>query len=440
MGVRSLLTYLKKHPERRCRSQSLFTIASEIKRETGNTPKLHCDFLNIYFWLFKEFHEAKIKCNDYQPYSNIYGGNFIEYQERFMDFVKVLKYIGVDPIFFVDGNRGSDMKGFEAKFKTYKSRHEKMMKNCVHLINPNHPVGQGKSWIPPPLLILHILMSMKSEGVVLKHFAGEADMQMAREAPDVCGILTNDTDLVIMRGCEIFLCAFFDREAKLGIREPGRWNVESVNDIIYESVTQSGIANLFNIEESDLKNLSIICGNDYTSGLNYEYKLHRKLKFDWHIPKIENAANWLRSTPHSPLHETSPIKEICEETSGEYKRAIDHTYLACDDESASTTDSHEGDSELFDMVLSEVKEGRMTRTLLPMAANSIHWCEPVVEDFEAEKSISDLLLPIRHLIYKLLGLKEVKEYGGVKVKEIRVTVLHPNSELLPLEVLAASIS
>ena len=46
---------------------------------------------------------------------------------------------------------------------------------------------------------------------------------------DVCGILTNDTDMVMMRGLEVFPCGFFDREAKLGIRMPIKYMISSVN-------------------------------------------------------------------------------------------------------------------------------------------------------------------------------------------------------------------
>ena len=425
MGVRGLLTYLKKHPEvwRHAQgySQSLSTIAKE-------RPKILCDFLNIFYWLLTEFHEAKVKCGDYQTHSSIYGGNLIEYQERFMDFVQVLKHVGVDPIFFVDGDKGSNLMGFQAKYDTYQKRHEKQI--VVHY-DPKKKVDSHKTWIPPPLLVLHILMSLKSEGIELKHTVGEADAYMAeyaRQAEGVCGILTNDTDMVIMRGCEVFLCAFFDREAKLGIRNPERLQIPY--DVRCEIVTSRKIAQALEIPESDLINLSIICGNDYTGGLNSKYELIKRLKFQRYTPKIQNIARWLRTTPHSQLHETSPLKEICEECP-EYKQAIDHTYHACE-ECPSAAESHEGDSQFYNMVLSEVKEGKMTRNLLPMAANSIYWRDVVVEDVvPTAKCIGDLLLPIRQLIYRLLGLSQVKEYGGQPLKEILVAVHFPNSTLLP---------
>ena len=78
---------------------SLHTVARKIKDETGKTPKLICDFLNIFFWLMSEFHEAKVKCKDYQTYSCLYGGDLNEYADRFIAFVRALRRVGVDPIF-----------------------------------------------------------------------------------------------------------------------------------------------------------------------------------------------------------------------------------------------------------------------------------------------------------------------------------------------------
>ena len=450
MGIRGLLTYLKKHPEGRHRVY-LHTVAREVKDETGKTPKLICDFLNIFFWLMSEFHEAKVKRGDYQTYSCMYGGDLNEYAERFIAFVRVLRRVGVDPVFFVDGDRGSDMAGFVAKLETYKKRHEGRLENCSRLIkyDPKHQGDSShKTWIKPPLMAMHILMALKAEGVILEFCVGEADECMAKYAQaaqgDICGILTNDTDMVTMRGLEVFPCAFFDREAKLGIRTPD-FNDVAV-DIVCESVTPTSIAQVLKLPESDLKNLSIICGNDYTKGFNSTHTLIKRLKFPERRPTVvESVAEWLRATPHIPLHETSPLKEICEETSGKYKEAIDHTYRAygqspsaTDDQVVDSDAKKHHDSPLYDMILEEIREGRMVRDLLPMASNSLHWRSVVIEHVDASvtpplKCINDLLLPIRQLIYKLLGLQTVMEYGRTTEQpysEIPVLVNDSDSSLI----------
>ena len=44
-------------------------------------------------------------CKDYSPYSAIYGGNFKDYMERILEFVKALRFINIEPIF-----SGMDLK------------------------------------------------------------------------------------------------------------------------------------------------------------------------------------------------------------------------------------------------------------------------------------------------------------------------------------------
>jgi 5'-3' exonuclease len=438
---------------------SLYTAARKIKDETGKTPKLICDFLNIFYWLMSEFHEAKVKCKDYQTYSGLYGGDLNEYAERFIAFVRALRQVGVDPIFFLDGERGSDLEGFNAKLETYKKRHDGRIENCNRLINLKHKGDTAHApWIRPPMLGLHILMALKAEGVIMEHCISEADECMAQyyvqAQGDICGILTDDTDMVMMRGLEVFPCTFFDREAKLGIRTP-TFN-STVTDIVYESVAPATLARILNLREDDLKDLSIICGNDYTNGLNKTHGLIKRLNFtERRRPVIENVAEWLRTTPHMALHETSPLKEICEESDGKYKEAIDHTYKAystctqdppaasCDHKGAADSDDASkkkgNDSPHYDMILEETRNGRMIRDLLSMAANSIHWRSVVIEDVDDSvtpplKCIYDLLLPIRHLVYKLLGLQTMTEYGRSTAQpyiEIPIAVKDSDPSFLP---------
>ena len=307
MGVRGLLKYLQRHPPARQRRVSLSNLAYQIKDKTkGKAAKLLCDFFSILFWLLSEFHEAKIKRKDYQPYSYIYGGDVIEYEQRFVAFVNALRHLGIEPIFFVDGARGSNETGFRAKLSTHRGRHLGKMSRVVHCnqVSKYDPIEELETysmWFPQPLVPLHIMMALKSKGFELVHCIGEADSYLAKHAQsgeeDICGILTNDTDLVMMRSCEVFLCQFFDRELNLGIRSVNFNSTPS--DVICEKLTPRRLADVIKIPEHDLRNLSIICGNDYTEGLNEKWELHKKM--DLSYPIVESAASWLRNSVRPQL-------------------------------------------------------------------------------------------------------------------------------------------
>ena len=163
MGVRGLLKYLQRHPLARQRRVSLSNLAYQIKDKTkGKAAKLLCDFFSILFWLLSEFHEAKIKRKDYQPYSYIYGGDVIEYEQRFVAFVNALRHLGIEPIFFVDGARGSNETGFRAKLSTHRGRHLGKMSRVVHCnqvskYDPTEELETYSMWFPQPLVPLHII-------------------------------------------------------------------------------------------------------------------------------------------------------------------------------------------------------------------------------------------------------------------------------------------
>ena len=466
MGVHGLLKYLQRHPHARERRVSLSNLGYQIKEKTqGKTAKLLCDFFSILFWLLSGFHEAKIKRKDYQPYSYIYGGDVVEYEQRFVAFVNALRHLGIEPIFFVDGARGSNKTGFKAKLSTHRGRHLGKMNRVIHCnqisrYDPTEELETYSMWIPQPLVPLHIMMVLKLKGVELVHCIGEADSYLAKYAQsgqeDICGILTNDTDMVMMRTCEVYLCQFFDRELKLGLRSVD-FNC-TPSDVICEKLTPRRLAEVLEIPEHDLRNLSIICGNDYTEGLNERWKLHEKMGLTY--PIVKSAAKWLRDTPHEELEMTPPFDDIDEESGGQYLKAIQYTYdayeaMAVIDPIGHSSSHHQIESDNWDswdewyydsspfykMILSGVREGRMTRELLSIVRNSIHWRTGVVEIFKLilERSpsdsqcIDDLLLPIRQMVYKLLNLHKVTEYGrtrGIPYYKIPVLVSNPSAGLL----------
>ena len=96
----------------------------------------------------------------------------------------------------------------------------------------------------------------------------------------------------------------------------------------------------------------------------------------------------------------------------------------------------------YRMILSGVKKGNMTRELLSIVTNSIHWRTGIVETFhmipersliEDVQCIDDLLLPLRQMIYKLLNLHRVTEYGrnrAIPYRRIPVQVSNPSGDLL----------
>ncbi len=444
MGVRGLLEYLRRNPNSRIRKQSLIRMAEIKKSERKHVATIVCDFFSVLLWLLKLFHEAKVKEGSYSIESYLFGGDYVDYSKRFIEFLKALKNCGVEPILFVDGSRGSSLEDLNAKFLTLRLRD----RNSLHSIEKcvEYCKYDGKLDLKGvrkcrkyPLVILHILMAVQRElpDVKIVHCDSEADSEMAvyaREHSEVCGILSTDTDMVMMRKCEIIHCKFFDREDILKLRMPN-FN-EKPDDIICEVITPKSLAKALKISIDDLKIVSIICGNDYTKF----YEIHQLLKLKY--PFIKHAAEWindnsrgLSSVSHC-LFDLPSFKEILSNFP-EFFHAVKHTYEAYGDPEAFTAmckstktepafDSYVSSylvpsqelsiSPVVDMVCAGIKSGAISHRLSSIARCGIHWRHIYVEGQASKERIffcmQDLMFLLRRIIYLLLGLKKVREYGN----------------------------
>ena len=446
MGVRGLLKYLRMHPEARVRNVSLYHKGSQIMAKTGVPAQLLCDFFAVLYWLLGLLHETKVKKNEYSKYSYMYGGNMNDYAKRVVGFIKALQHIGIEPVFFIDGARGTEKDGFSAKLRTHIKRHlAKMTTVQLHCQVSKYEITQDmekfKRWSIPRLLTIQILMALRSEGVQLIQCVGEADGYLADYArthcEQVCGILTNDTDMVMMRQCEVFHCKFFDRSDMLKLREM-QLN-ETPDDILCDKITPEKLAHSLQIDESDLKHLSILCSNDYVADLNTVLGVHDSLKLGF--PFVQTAAAWLREKKLSKLYDDPVIAAICDKYP-EYKSSIEYTYHVYGEASVYTQGEpllasqkqEDAKSPHFQLICSEIEAGRMTRIHCSVASNAIYWRPDVIEILEeSSPPLDDLLLSIRKIMYQLLGLQEVTEHGrtrGNLYSTIPVRITNPCPSLL----------
>lgn len=438
MGVQGLLKFLRTNPKTRLQNKSLAGLAEKKRQESGKRAKIVCDFLSVLLWLLKLFHEAKITEGSYKKESYLFGGDYVEYSNRFIALLRALLCCHAEPILFVDGSRGSSLDDLEIKMLTLESREYERLKfveKCVQYCNydPTLDPEDVRKWRKYPLIILHVLMAVRKEvpDVQIIHCESEADSEMAdyaRMHPEVCGILSTDTDMVMMRRCTIIHCKFFDREDILGLRKP-TFN-EMPPDVICDLITPRTLANALEIEVENLKIISIICGNDYTRS----YKIYRQM--DLGYPFIRHAAKWLADYSGVSQHffEIPTFQAILLQ-SPEFFDAVQHTYEAYGEaesfvEMCKTTKVVRGDiqrhpkvpsrplseSPVVDMVRRGIKEGRISRRLSSVAHSGILWRTKYVEGQTSSTQTFvcayDLTFLLRRVIYMLLGLTKVREYGN----------------------------
>ena len=437
MGVRGLLKFLRTNPKARVQNRSLAGLAEDKVRETGRAV-LVCDFFSILFWLLDCFHVSRVTEGAYKPESFVFGGDYTEYSDRFISLIKALRYVCAEPILFVDGARGSVLRDMNEKMFTYEARErdrfdfvEKCVQFCMYdgRLDPE----QIKKWKKYPLIIAQVLLAIRSENVKIVHCFSEADSEMAEYArvhPEVCGILTTDTDMVMMRKCTIIHCKFFDRAEILGLRKP-TFN-EKPSDIVCDLITPRSLARALMIQEEDLKIISIICGNDYTAS----YRIYREM--DLRYPFISSAAQWIAENPMVPsitqiFFKIPMFKELLSK-SPKFYDAVKHTYEAYGEiesfmDMCENCEVERGDiprhpkvpshplsvSPVRDLVQRGIENGDIIRRLLSVVNSGILFRNKFVEgqpsDSREFKCTQDLMFSLRRVTYMLLGIKTVREYG-----------------------------
>lgn len=416
MGARGLLNYIRLHRDTRSRSFSLASIA----HEKGGEAIIICDFICVIIWLLESFHEGMVKARLFSRYSHIYGADFDEYAKRILQFVEALQHIKIRPVFFVDGPRGSTTSDTEAKLQTWLDGQRGRQCATAHVVkfcqyddvncSPlSHRFGLRS------LFLHYTVQVLQKNGVEVIICNGEADRFMAecaRENPNVCGILTWDTDLTMMAGCSTLHCKFFDREDTLKLRLPVM-NVKP-GDIRCETIEPDGLARSLGIHVNCLPALSILCGNDYTKHYTENEAVRSLLKMT--PPYVEWAANWIQLDGHNHKCRTAgqflsipEIRQICD-LYPHYRSAVAHSYRFYGD--SISPRFAPGSADVHSLV-PEILCGKLSMEFLSIINCSVYWNNSTekLPDDKADDDVCAKLLPVRKCMYSLLCLESVTEYG-----------------------------
>jgi len=108
------------------------------------------------------------------------------------------------------------------------------------------------------------------------------------------------------------------------------------------------------------------------------------------------------------------IKEICEKFP-EYRAAIFHSYNFYQSKKSVSTISHYPVSPLYDYVAEKVKNHEMHKNFLSFTKTGVVWRSEIEQLDERMPCIHEILQPARKLIYKLLCIPRVTEYGQLGI-------------------------
>ncbi len=409
MGVCGLLDYISKTPKSRQRV-SLKEAALEVRERSCKDPKLLCDYFSIVYWLLSSCDHALIKQDQQSPYSILYGGNLNEYSSTIWNFVVALRELDVEPIFFVDGAPGSNLEEFQWKRTVWQGRYLQKMKRCADI----QQVCNGNQdflcvhWMLWEAASLQVQSTLRSAGVQLVYCLGEADSQLLdyhrSHNEESLGILSSDTDFAVAPGSVLYHTSLIDKDV---VAELSSRNFDCPRDITCEVISPQSLAVSLEINEAQLMDLIVLCGNDFTRELSTILMPWAALGLT--STKVRDVALWLQ-TESTPLLENKEMAGFFAQHP-QYKLAVEHSYRAYCGRGEVEAECDSSHSTLVSYIKEEVQSGRMTSSILSIL-NGIYWKMAIVAPITlGQPSFNEHTLALRKCLYAILGLREVREYG-----------------------------
>ena len=426
MGVKGLLSYILK--EDILVKVELSTLASRIQSETEKKPKLLCDFLNLEPFFYAPPVKVLVDAKDYPQYTRICGGDFHLIASRARNFVRALRFIGIEPIFFIDAPRGCD-ENFKGKLNTIlKPRHidrvqyayavQQLCKKAICGPLPTFHCHMKLLWIQ----MIQALKDVVAEVVFCK---GEADPEIiyyAQTHEETCGILSNDSDFAITSGCVMFPVSAFDLRNHIGLLKGVEIDAEP-GELFSGAIFPASLARALNIREDQLPELAVLCGTDFTCNQIRSLSVLSALGVEGE--SVEDVAKWL-ADKSMPLLSVQPMQELCSKHP-ELKVAIEQSYsnysLLPASLDAHTNAALSYPSPVYELVEKErgMREGRVP---FSVAKSGIYWNSVAIEDCTlGHPCITQLLCPYRKILYILLGMIEVLEYGRTMTQALDACVM-----------------
>ena len=393
MSVDNLRKYLVSTSSTR-EKVNLRQFAKTHLEKTGRQPELLCDFFPVIKWICSASDYHLIETGSLSPYSLLYGNHSLSYEGKLLGFVETIRSLGLEPVFFVECSPLSDLNN-SIQYELYRTDWMKDLDNCANILQvcAGHCELSKVRWSLKEGTIRHMLSRLESPcGAKVIYCAGKVAAEAIpymKTNKNACGILTLDTSYAIVPSCGLFLLDLF----------PPNPN----EDLICEIVWSSWLASSLDLDEHQLIDLAILCGNTFTSTLNQRLQPWEALGIV--RPDTKSVAKWI-SEQSTALLTNTELKEFLTQNPC-YEAAIKLSYqfyLEENQEPASHSEFNfyrllTGGEEPSGVMVAILKHGVYVRPVLlePETIKQPQFC--------------DATLSIRKLIYALTGLPQVTEVG-----------------------------
>lgn len=403
------------------RKVQLSVLASSFQQETGKLPELLFNLSEIAAEFWSTPIAVLKKIGDYPEYTSICGPDFHLVADRVCCFVKALRSLGIEPVFFV---------GPPADHVSSRGLQELMNKNAKKLANMyliQQVLEHSRVQSLPfdncnDLVKRQMLYSLRAESTKVVFCTQQTESVIACYAqshPETCGVVSNNSQFAIISGCVLFPLVTFDIENFTGLQNAVSVD-KSPGEIVSMAITSAALAESLEIREDQLPDLAVLCG---MKGFD---KFIRRLSVLTALgvegSDVKEIAAWLKCKD-TPLMANSAMRELCL-LHPDFRDALEQSYNRFSQGpskgDSSRTSSYA--SPLYELVETEMlKYGKLA---FSAAKRGNVWLDVLCENLNlGQPSMMELLRPIRKNLYTLLGVREIKEYGRTTSKPCEVRVV-----------------
>ena len=390
MGVSGLMKYINKYPNRDKIAPRVDLV--ELTRDkcaqdpTGEGKALLlCDYAAVVHELENVILEKR------QPkFCGYYGCDTRLLGQQIELFIKSLRSISVEPVFYCDGPAEADEGGFKAKFDDKKRRQVQKTERSKEWEEAVKSGGKPRFNLPHPLCYTvcdYVLQELKVKCFISRCEADAVLIDHYKTTPNALGILSSDTNFVVADGCCFLPFDFFDFEGVMGFHRGDIPHHDAIKSLPCRYTSPDILAQCIGLSNEKIPWLAMLCGNDYTRP--YVYAVKRTLG----IPKngnVEQVAEWVQRG------------KTQQEVRGDLEEGFNE---AC----KFSEDLYSG--KLRNASLTDMNAERLSSMFFSFE-KGVFWQQPVAEAPSLKLPLPyTVSQPIRSIVYALYGRTEVTEYG-----------------------------
>lgn len=361
-------------------------------------PEIVCDLSTIIHWLCPTF--------DYETLNEKY------LESRLLDFVTALRHLSIDPVFFIRSSIGCHGDEFYLLLPSLKYQY--IQKLSIHSDTARYNYDNISV---NPLLLIQLQIALTEQSVKVIECTSNFIIEMYEYSckENVCGVVSNSVEFALLPDCQFIDIGGFDLDKTFKFSDAIN---SQPSDIRCSFTSLNIILEELQLIDEQLIDAVMLIGNMYTQYLSSTYKFSEYLELKENT--FEQFLQYVIRHDCPIFYEDGKLVHLSEVVP-QFRRTIDSSYCMYFTPERFINQQ----SSINSVAIWIRKSSGMSSVLYAIANSGIYWREALFEAITVGRvSVHDQLVPIRELLYELLGVKEVLEFGGTSSRSFAETTVN----------------